>query len=265
MGNTIMKLSKTKIKCIKTEILLQLYEWTLFLAIEEMNSDFHVLKSLQNSYVDLQMRRILQFDKAHQTEVLTAFVKSRYQDINSTKTKLSQHEQDLVKLIDNPYQIEIKNWDEDAIQNYKIHPDDLYCISKDTEYGQKKQLSPKKVTVRTLFSKLKKTLSKDKCLSLDISTGYVSSFNTEVTKNVKLVTFITAGSFYGNCYYSYYHDIYIHDNHLSLFLSYPSLIGFIPNWFIYHEDDIEVALNIIWNCCEQLIPKISEVVNNFEF
>jgi hypothetical protein len=264
-----MKLSKTKIKCIKTEILLQLYEGNLFLAVEEMKSDFHVLKSLQNSYVDLQMRRILQFDKAHRIEVLTAFVKSRYQDINSTKTKLSQHEQDLVKLIDNPHQIEIKNWDEssiqDAIQNYTIHPDDLYRISKDTEYGQKKQLSPKKVTVRTLFSKLKKTLSKDKCLSLDIPIDYVSSFNTEVTKDVKLVTFITADSHYGDCYYSYYHDIYIYNNRLSLFLSYPSLIGFIPNWFIYHEDDIEVALNIIWNCCEQLIPKIAEVVNNSEF
>jgi hypothetical protein len=260
-----MKLSKTQIKCIKTEIFLQLYEWTLFLAVEEMNSDFYVLKSLQNSYVDLQMRRILQFDKAHQVEVLTAFVKSRYQDINSTKNKLSQHEQDLVKLIDNPHQIEITNWDEnsiqDAVQNYTIHPDDLYRISKDTEYRQKKQLSPKKVTVRTLFSKLKKTLSKDKCLRLD---DYVSSFITEITDNIKLVTYIEADSHYGDCCYSYYHDIYIYDNRLSLFLSYPSLIGFIPIWFIYHEDDIEVALDTIWSCCQQLIPKVTEVVNNLE-
>ena len=98
-------------------------------------------------------------------------------------------------------------------------------------------------------------------MNLNVENGYYTSiFNIKITEKVRLTTRIDVDT----NYYHYSHDIYIDNNRIRLLINYLSIINFPSNWFIYQEEDIEIALNIIWGCFQQFIPKIDEVVNSLE-
>lgn len=240
-----MNFSKKKIESIENEIIIQFYEYSLSVLQQEIDSEFYTLKSLQDPSVDLKIKRILQLSNGQQQETLRAFIKRRYQLKGFSGFELSQYEQKLVCLIEAP-------------RPYSVYPDDFYDVDKLAEYEQKKRLG-KKINRRTLFTRLKKKLEKD--LNLNVENGYYTSiFNIKITEKVRLTTRIDVDT----NYYHYSHDIYIDNNRIRLLINYLSIINFPSNWFIYQEEDIEIALNIIWGCFQQFIPKIDEVVNSLE-
>jgi hypothetical protein len=111
-----MKLSNHKTKLIHDAIQLELYEWRLQVAEQEINTNFIVLYSMKRPQIDLKIDRINQLNNQDRKLSLKAFVKKMYyHEYEIVEFKLTEDENNLISSIVNPHQS----------RGYTIYPDDF--------------------------------------------------------------------------------------------------------------------------------------------
>jgi hypothetical protein len=238
---------------IESWIFLYLYDWTLSLAQEAITSDFRILKSMQDPALDLKIRRISQFNSNAQYEILTAFVKKKYESI-LPGFELSEQEQGMRNKILDP-----------RSRPYVIYPDDVYDVEKLAEYKNKQSIS-KKASRQKLFSKLKNRLTREIGVEylVEIDKGQTCGFETKITEDFHVKTVILVerqivAECKGFCY-RYYQDLYRCGARIRLLHHYPGALNLSCEWLIHQEEDIENALDTIWSCSQAFIEKMREIL-----
>jgi hypothetical protein len=265
-----MNLSKIQLELIREQIDIDVYEWSFSIVNREVDNNFSVLRSLQNPsrYVDLRIKRICELEKDQQRKVLQAFTKRQLQYRFAKKKRegqsqnrevlnfdLSEEEQTLIALIENP-----RAYDEHS------HDHNNYDIDKLMEYKNKKQECKKKITIKTLFSGLKRKII-DEIKDVDIQTNASGNWlkcEFNITDAIRMSTDFSADvcTFDRQYYYTYSHNLFFDGQYICLSISYPGAINFTPKWSIYDETDLDSSLSTILNCYHFSIPRLIEVVKN---
>jgi len=230
-----MELSTETIELLYKTIYSSLYNWRLELANQEIKSDFRILRSMQRPQIELQLQRLTKLSQQQQQATLTAFINKLYSN-NISGFKLSKHESDLIELVTNP-------------KPYTIWSDVLGDIHN-PKYRHNKQIYRRK-----LFNRLKKKLKDNQ--GVNFINHSLCQVSINLSNNFQVITTI----YIDTISYSYIQDIYKNNSRIKFLLNYPVLIGFpCYGWAIYQEKDIEVALDIILDCCEQFVLKIREIL-----
>jgi hypothetical protein len=238
-----MKLSNHKIKFIHNTIQLELYKWRLQIAEQELNTNFSILSSMKRPQIDLQIDRISQLNNQDRKLSSKAFVKQiYYREYEIAEFKLTEDENNLILSVVNPHQF----------RGYTIYPDDFGDVDNP------KYQPSKNIYNRKLFNRLKKKIQSHQELVTIFPENNWCEFTTNIGQGFEVVTNVSVDL---RCY-SYFQDIYKDGNRIRFLMNHPVLIGFpCYGWAICQDEDIEIALTIILDCCQQFISKISEIVN----
>jgi hypothetical protein len=261
-----MNLSKLQLELIEEKIDIDLYEWSPSIISKEIDTNFSVLRSLQNpsQYVDLRIRRICELEKDQQRIVLQAFTKRQlqYRYANPRRKtqsqsreawyfNLSDEEQNLINLIEKP-------------RFYNGHPHDSNDIDKLMEYEKKRQECKKKINIRTLFSGLRRRV-KDVDAQIDTN-DYRLVCESNITDAFRVSTIFSANvnAFDRRYYYTYSYGLSFNNQYVFLGVNYPGLINFIPNWFVYNEMNIDSSLDVMLDCHQCTMSRLIEIVKDIE-
>jgi hypothetical protein len=237
-----VKLSEEKIELIHNAIYIALYDWRLHLAEQEINSEFYILSLMQRPQIELKIKQIIQLNHQQQKLTLQGLIKQTYSNQNITEFELTEEENNLILPLAN-------------LSPYTIYPDDSGDIDNH-------QYRPnKKIYRRKLFNRMKNKIQQYQELKADFHVYDSCKFVTDIGNGFQIVTNISSDTM---CY-NYYQDVYKDNNRIKFLANYPVLVG-LPcfGWAIYQDEDIEIALHTILECCQQFILKISEIINNLD-
>jgi hypothetical protein len=226
------------------KVAIALYKWRLHLVQQEIDSDFKILRSMQNPFTDFNVKKISQMDVHVQKETLTAFVKRFYDHNLFPELKISDYEQSLIDDILNPPQP-------------AIYPECFCDMEKYVEYEQKKILYGEKIYRQKLFNRLKKKVKQDLNVSFEVSGNDFLEFNTDIRKGLKINTMF----FSDTRDYSYCHNLYVDSELVMLRWDHANLLGFPSKWLIHQEEDIEIALDNIFGFCQEFFESAGKIIS----
>jgi hypothetical protein len=151
-----------------------------------------------------------------------------------------------------------RSYQHNSLKNFEISQIEKHLIESILRYGDKVYLEPnKKIYRRKLFNRIKKKFKNYPQHELSLRPNEYAEFTTSVSQEFKVFTSISIDTM---CY-DYYQDVYQNDCRIRFLANYPSLIGIYSyGWAIYNEEDIETVLQVILDCCQQFIAKITDLI-----
>lgn len=197
---------------------------------------------MKRQQIDLQIDRINQLSNQDRKLCLKAFVKQTYyRKYGIAEFKLTEDENNLILSVVSPHQS----------RGYTIYPDDFGDVDNP------KYQPSKNIYNRKLFNRLKKKIKYHQESVTIFPENNWCEFTTNIGQGFEVVTNVSVDL---RCY-GYFQDVYKDGNRIRFLMNHPVLIGFpCYGWAVCQDEDIEVALTIILDCCQQFISKISEIV-----
>jgi hypothetical protein len=241
-----MRMTKEEEKYFHDKIYFALYEWRLLLAEKEIDTNFRILRSMQDPFTSLRVKKIDQLDSQRKKDTFMAFIKRFYDHDIFPHLKLTDYDRELI----------------DHILNYPpLAPlEEIYDVDKSIEYEEKKRLYGKKIYRQKLFNRIKKKVKEEFKTEFQMHGSEMIDFQTIFTDRLKVNTTI----FIDNRDYNYTHNFYIDDRQVMLNCNHATLIGFPSRWLIHQEEDIDITLNTIWSFCQEFFEEAGKILRTLD-